>query len=154
KGEYQMRTHLVHRLVSAGLLVTVVLAWLTHDQLTTNAIAAWVAHSGVWRPVVFISSDMITPALFFPGSVLTLAGGTLFWLFAGGLVSVIGATIGATVAFLNDAFGLTRLSVQTLAVTSFVTMAPGAFAYAYLGDVSHEAVSGGPELVRKGLLAL
>ena len=55
---------------------------------------------------------------------------------------------------LNYALGLTRLSVQTFALTSFVTMAPGAFAYAYLGDASREAVGGGPELVRKGLLAL
>jgi len=55
---------------------------------------------------------------------------------------------------LNYALGLTRLSVQTFAVTSFITMAPGALAYAYLGDVGREAVSGGPDLVRKGLLAL
>ncbi len=55
---------------------------------------------------------------------------------------------------LNYALGLTCLSVQTFAVTSFITMAPGALAYAYLGDVGREAVSGGPDLVRKGLLAL
>lgn len=55
---------------------------------------------------------------------------------------------------LNYALGLTRLSVQTFAVTSFITMAPGALAYAYLGHGGREAVSGGPDLVRKGLLAL
>jgi hypothetical protein len=55
---------------------------------------------------------------------------------------------------LNYALELTRLSVQTFAVTSFLTMAPGAFAYAYLGDAGREAVSGGPELVWKGLFAL
>jgi hypothetical protein len=55
---------------------------------------------------------------------------------------------------LNYALGLTRLSVQTFAITSFITMAPGAVAYAYLGDAGREAVSGGPDLVRKGLLAL
>ena len=55
---------------------------------------------------------------------------------------------------LNYALGLTRLSVQTFAVTSFITMTPGAFAYAYLGDAGREAVSGGPDLVRKGLFAL
>jgi hypothetical protein len=33
-------------------------------------------------------------------------------------------------------------------------MAPGAVAYAYLGDAGREAVSGGPDLVRKGLFAL
>jgi uncharacterized membrane protein YdjX (TVP38/TMEM64 family) len=201
KGEYRMRTHLFRTLVFACLLVAVALAWLTRDQLTADAIKAWVEHSGVWGPAVFIGIYMIAPALFLPGSVLTLAGGALFGPFTGALLSVIGATIGATVAFLvarylaaewverrvsgrlqeikegveregwrfvafvrlvplfpfnllNYAFGLTRLSVQTFAVSSFITMAPGAFAYAYLGDAGREAVSGGPDLVQKGFLAL
>jgi membrane protein DedA with SNARE-associated domain len=55
---------------------------------------------------------------------------------------------------LNYALGLTRLSVQTFTITSFITMAPGALAYAYLGDAGREAVSGGPAMVQKGLLAL
>jgi hypothetical protein len=55
---------------------------------------------------------------------------------------------------LNYALGLTRVSVRTFALTSFVTMAPGAFAYAYLGSAGREAVSGGPDRVRTGLLAL
>jgi uncharacterized membrane protein YdjX (TVP38/TMEM64 family) len=55
---------------------------------------------------------------------------------------------------LNYALGLTRLSVRTFAVTSWLTMAPGALAYAYLGAAGREAVSGGPALVRTGLLAL
>ena len=38
---------------------------------------------------------------------------------------------------LNYALGLTRLSVRTFAVTSFVTMVPGALAYAYLGSTSN-----------------
>jgi uncharacterized membrane protein YdjX (TVP38/TMEM64 family) len=55
---------------------------------------------------------------------------------------------------LNYALGLTRLSVRTFAVTSLLTMAPGALAYAYLGYAGREVVSGGPALVRKGFLAL
>src|SRR5262249_9648240 len=155
----------------------------------------------MWGPAVFIGIYMIAPALFLPGSVLTVAGGALFGPFAGALLSLIGATIGATVAFLlarylpaewverrvsghlqdinegmetagwpfaaslrlvpivpfsllNYARGLTVLSCQTFAVTSFITMAPGALAYASLGDAGREAVSGGPDLARKGLLAL
>jgi uncharacterized membrane protein YdjX (TVP38/TMEM64 family) len=52
------------------------------------------------------------------------------------------------------ALGLTRLSVRTCAVTSWLTIAPGALAYAYLGSTVREVVSGGPGLVQKGLLAL
>jgi hypothetical protein len=55
---------------------------------------------------------------------------------------------------LNYALGLTRLPVQTFALTSFMTMTPGALAYAYLGDAGREAVSGGSDLVRKGLLTV
>jgi uncharacterized membrane protein YdjX (TVP38/TMEM64 family) len=56
--------------------------------------------------------------------------------------------------FLNYALGLTRLSVRTFTLTSLVTMAPGALAYAYFGYAGREVVSGGPALVQKGLLAL
>lgn len=55
---------------------------------------------------------------------------------------------------LNYALGLTRLSVRTFAVTSFVTMAPGALAYAYLGYAGREAISGGSDLMRKAFLAV
>jgi len=196
-----MRTHLFRSLFFVCLLIAVALAWLNRDQLTAEAITAWVERSGMWGPAVFIGIYTIAPALFLPGAFLTLAGGALFGPLIGALLSLTGATIGATVAFLiarylvaewverrvsgrlqeikegveregwrfvafvrlvplfpfnvlNYALGLTRLSVQTFALTSFITMAPGAFAYAYLGDASREAVSGGPDLVRKGLLAL
>jgi hypothetical protein len=55
---------------------------------------------------------------------------------------------------LNYALGLTRLSVRTFTLTSWLTMAPGALAYAYLGYAGREAIGGGPALVQKGLLAL
>jgi uncharacterized membrane protein YdjX (TVP38/TMEM64 family) len=177
------------------------LAWLNRHQLTPAAVRAWIEQSGVWRPVVFLGIYTLAPALFLPGSVLTIAGGALFGPLRGALLSLSGATAGATVAFLiarylaadwvehrvtgrlqeikagveregwrfvafvrlvplfpfnllNYALGLTRLPVQTFTITSFMTMAPGAFAYAYVGDVGRDAVSGGPDLVRKGLLAV
>jgi uncharacterized membrane protein YdjX (TVP38/TMEM64 family) len=55
---------------------------------------------------------------------------------------------------LNYTLGLTRLSVRTCVVTSWLTMAPGALAYASLGSTGREVDSGGPGLVHKGLLAL
>jgi uncharacterized membrane protein YdjX (TVP38/TMEM64 family) len=185
-----MKAHLVRVFVFVCLVVAVALTWLNRDHLTADAIKIWVGHGGAWGPAVFIGIYMIAPALFLPGSVLTLAGGALFGPFPGALLSLTGATMGATIAFLlarylaaewverrmsgrlqdikegveregwrfvafvRYALGLTRLSVHTFACTSFITMAPGALAYAYLGDASREAVSGGPNLVGKGLLAL
>jgi formate dehydrogenase accessory protein FdhD len=201
KEKCQMRIHLFRSLFFGCLLIAVALTWLNRDYLTTEAVTAWVEHSGYWGPAVFVEIYTFAPALFFPGSVLTLAGGALFGPFTGALLGLTGATLGATVAFLiarylaaewverrvsgrlqeikegveregwrfvafvrlvplfpfnllNYALGLTRLSVRTFAVTSFITMAPGALASAYLGDAGREAVSGGPGLVRKGLLAL
>lgn len=163
--------------------------------------AAWVERLGVWGPLVFVGLYSVAPALLVPGAALTLAAGALFGPFIGALLSLTGATVGATGAFLsarylaadwverrlagrlqeimagveregwrfvafvrlvplfpfnllNYALGLTRLSVRTFAVTSFFTMAPGAFVYAYLGYAGREAVSGGPDLVRKAFLAL
>jgi uncharacterized membrane protein YdjX (TVP38/TMEM64 family) len=201
KEEIRMKTHIPRIGLLVLLVVGIALAWLNRDRLTAEAVTAWVERSGLWGPALFIGIYMIAPALFLPGSILTLAGGALFGPFTGALLSLTGATIGATIAFLiarylaaewverrvsgrlqdikegveregwrfvafvrlvplfpfnvlNYALGLTRLSVQTFAVTSFITMAPGALAYAYLGDAGREAVSGGPDLVRKGLLAL
>jgi uncharacterized membrane protein YdjX (TVP38/TMEM64 family) len=183
------------------LMVGIGLAWWYRDKLTSAALVAWVEGLGVWGALVFVSVYCLAPALFVPGSVLTLAGGVLFGPLLGALLSLTGATGGATVAFLiarylaadwveprlgwrlpevkagveregwrfvafvrlvpvfpfnllNYALGLTRLSVRTFAVTSWITMAPGALAYAYLGYAGREVVSGGADLVRKGFLAL
>jgi uncharacterized membrane protein YdjX (TVP38/TMEM64 family) len=183
------------------LAVGIGLAWWSRDQWTAEAIVAWVEGLGVWGPLVFVGVYGLAPALFVPGAVLTLAGGALFGPLVGALLSLAGATVGATVAFLiarylaadwierrlgqrlqamkagvehegwrfvafvrlvpvfpfnflNYALGLTRLSVRTFALTSLLTMAPGALAYAYLGSAGWEVVSGGPALVQQGLLAL
>ena len=55
---------------------------------------------------------------------------------------------------LNYALGLTRISPLQYIVASYVFMLPGAFAYAYLGYASREALGGGGDLLGKGLIAL
>lgn len=177
------------------------LAWWSRDTWTVEAIVAGMEGLGVWGPLVFVGIYSLAPALCVPGAVLTLAGGALFGPLAGALLSLAGATVGATVAFLlarslaadwvehrlgkrlqeikagveregwrfvafvrlvpvfpfnllNYALGLTRLSVRTFAVTSFVTMVPGALAYAYLVSTAREAMSGSPDLVSKACWAV
>ncbi len=196
-----MKSHVLRLGVALLLVVGIGLSWLYRDQFAPAGIEAWLEQLGVWGPLVFVGCYTLAPALFLPGSVLTLAGGALFGTGLGALLSLIGATIGATIAFmiarymaadwverhvsgrlqdlkdgveregwrfvaftrlvpvfpfnlLNYAFGLTRVSVRTFAGTSFVAMAPGALAYAYAGNVGREAISGGQDLVFKGLLAL
>ncbi|MEO5346326.1 MAG: VTT domain-containing protein [Magnetococcus sp. YQC-9] len=55
---------------------------------------------------------------------------------------------------LNYALGLTRIRFAHYLITSFVCMAPGGLAYAWLGHAGREAASGSADAVRTGLWAL
>ena len=55
---------------------------------------------------------------------------------------------------LNYAFGLTRISLRTYILTSFICMAPGTAGYTYLGFAGREALVGGEDLIKKGVIAL
>jgi rhodanese-related sulfurtransferase len=54
----------------------------------------------------------------------------------------------------NYAFGLTRIPFAAYVVTSFITMAPGALAYTWLGHAGRAALDGNGSAIRYGLLAL
>lgn len=71
------------------------------DRLTVETVVTWVERLGAWGPLVFIGLYGVAPALLVPGAVLTLAAGALFGPFIGALVSLTGATVGATGAFLS-----------------------------------------------------
>ena len=62
--------------------------------------AAWVQSLGVWGPVVFILGYAVATVAFIPGSVLTLAAGAIFGVLEGTLYTLVGATLGASAAFL------------------------------------------------------
>ena len=55
---------------------------------------------------------------------------------------------------LNYALGLARISFAGYIVASFVFMLPAAFAYTWLGYAGREAIGGGEDFVRTGLVAL
>ena len=62
--------------------------------------AGWVAAFGPWAPVVFITGYVVATVALFPASLLTLAAGALFGVGRGMAFVFIGATLGATAAFL------------------------------------------------------
>ncbi|HYN20419.1 MAG TPA: TVP38/TMEM64 family protein [Thermoanaerobaculia bacterium] len=62
--------------------------------------AAWVDGLGALGPLVFILGYVVATVAFIPGSVLTGAAGYLFGLAWGTLYTMIGATLGASAAFL------------------------------------------------------
>jgi uncharacterized membrane protein YdjX (TVP38/TMEM64 family) len=89
------------RALGALLLAAAVGAALTYrDQLDTAAVTAWVDAAGAAGPVVFIGVYAIATVLFLPGLVMTLAGGALFGPLWGTLYNLLGATLGAGLAFL------------------------------------------------------
>jgi uncharacterized membrane protein YdjX (TVP38/TMEM64 family) len=62
--------------------------------------AQWVEGLGLWGPVVFILGYAVAAVAFVPGSLLTLAAGAIFGLVKGTVYTLIGATLGASAAFL------------------------------------------------------
>ena len=70
------------------------------NYIEPEYLRAWISGFGPWGPMVYILIYSIAPALLFPGTPLTIAGGILFGPIAGTIYTAMGATIGASVAFL------------------------------------------------------
>lgn len=64
------------------------------------AFAARVHALGPWGPIAFVIGYVVATVAGIPGSLLTLAAGAIFGLWAGTLWVFIGATLGASAAFL------------------------------------------------------
>jgi uncharacterized membrane protein YdjX (TVP38/TMEM64 family)/rhodanese-related sulfurtransferase len=84
----------------ALLVAGIVLVVVYRDQLDAQALQSWVQDLGFAAPLVFMLIYAVGTVFFFPGSVLTLAGGALFGPVMGTLINLTGATIGAALAFL------------------------------------------------------
>jgi len=91
----------IYRLMLFVALVTVIaiLAYYRHD-INIPATERWIKSSGWMAPVVFMLCYALATVVFFPGSVLSLTGGALFGVVQGTIYNVLGATLGATLAFL------------------------------------------------------
>jgi uncharacterized membrane protein YdjX (TVP38/TMEM64 family) len=78
---------------------TVASSGFNPQELLRNALQ-WVDDLGVIAPIAFILIYIVATVAFLPGSLLTLGAGVLFGIVQGSLYVFIGATIGATLAFL------------------------------------------------------
>jgi uncharacterized membrane protein YdjX (TVP38/TMEM64 family) len=89
-------------LLIAALLVPVIV-W--HDAIwklfTSNqGLREWIQQRGAWASVVFMAIQAIQVIVFvIPGEVPQIAGGYLFGVWRGSLLSVAGILIGSTAAF-------------------------------------------------------
>ncbi len=93
-------------LVAAALVAGYALG--LHELLSLDTIIrehatlkAWVAGNALTAALVYVAIYITAVAVSFPGaSLLTLAGGFMFGLVAGTALTVVGATVGASVIFL------------------------------------------------------
>ena len=85
---------------AAAFVGIVVAAKLFHIQDLLKANLDWVGKLGPWGPVIFVGLYVVATVLFIPGSVLTLGAGAVFGVALGCICVSIGATLGATAAFL------------------------------------------------------
>jgi uncharacterized membrane protein YdjX (TVP38/TMEM64 family) len=69
--------------------------WYGNPSHVRSQIMAW----GIWAPAVFIVLYAVGPSFLLPGAVMTIAGGLAFGVLWGTIYSMIGANLGAIVAF-------------------------------------------------------
>jgi len=94
------RTKLLRIVLALALAGGIGVAYVYRDLLDVQALERWVHGVGGSAPLVFMAVYALGTVLFFPGSVLTLAGGAIFGPVWGTLYNLTGATVGAAVAFL------------------------------------------------------
>ena len=92
------------RQIAKWLTVAVVVAlliWLSRSvfQVDASDLRNWILSFGLWAPVIYIVVYTIRPLVFFPASVLSIAGGLAFGAWMGTVYTIIGATLGAMLSF-------------------------------------------------------
>lgn len=91
--------------ISRMLLVTVIagatiLLALNRDKLDAVLVERLIRDLGVWAPIGHIALFALGTVLFAPGAIFGLLGGALFGPLLGTALNLVGATLGATAAFL------------------------------------------------------
>jgi uncharacterized membrane protein YdjX (TVP38/TMEM64 family)/rhodanese-related sulfurtransferase len=87
-------------LLLAGIALAVIWVALNRGRLDPAALDAWLAGLGVWAPVTYVGLYAVGTVVFVPGMLFALAGGALFGPVWGAILNLVGATIGAGLAFL------------------------------------------------------
>ena len=100
KNVKTMNKNLLRIVILAIVVAGIALAITYREQFDVAALEQWINEAGVAGPVLFIAIYALAAVFFLPGSVLTLAGGALFGPVWGTLFNLLGAAIGATLAFL------------------------------------------------------
>lgn len=95
-----LRAVLPRLLLGLAILAAAVGLALKRDLLEASSIESAVRNLGLWAPVAHVALFALATILFVPGALFGLAGGVLFGPIWGSVLNLIGATLGATAAFL------------------------------------------------------
>lgn len=71
-----------------------------HPQEGLRSALEWINSLGFWGGLAFILLYILATVAFLPGSILTLGAGVVFGVILGSVYVFVGATLGATAAFL------------------------------------------------------
>jgi uncharacterized membrane protein YdjX (TVP38/TMEM64 family) len=101
------------RWVALGIVALALVALFTLLPIKQylQAFLEWTHGLGFWGYLVVILFYIVACVLFIPGSIVTLATGFLFGVVAGSITVSIGATLGASAAFLVGRF-LAREAIE------------------------------------------
>lgn len=88
--------------LALGLAIAGAAIWLAlnRDRFDPALIESSIRDLGLWAPLGFVALFALATVLFVPGAIFGLAGGVLFGPVWGSVVNLVGATLGATLAFL------------------------------------------------------
>lgn len=95
-----MKHKAIRILLAIVLLIVIGFVFYHREQIDADTIRLSIESYGLAAPIIFIMFYALATAIFFPGAVLTLIGGAVFGPVLGTLYNLVGATIGATLAFL------------------------------------------------------
>ncbi len=82
------------------LVACAVAAYVFDARSKLKAVLDGIEQLGIWGPVLFIGIYIAATVFMVPGSVLTLGAGAVFGVAWGSIYVSVGATLGATTAFL------------------------------------------------------
>ena len=83
------------------LTIGIALSVIYRDQFDVESLEIWITDAGIAGPLVFMLIYIAGTVFFFPGSILTLAGGALFGPIMGTFYNLTAATIGAIISFIT-----------------------------------------------------
>ena len=87
-------------ILGLALFFLIAVAYVLRDRMSGALLVNWIRSMGAWAPLVYVLIYLIAAPLFLPGAPITIVGGAIFGPMWGTVYSVVGATGGATLAFL------------------------------------------------------